>query len=168
MKPKNSKERRNSFLKFLALFLFTVAMVVTAVYFNFKVPNKENQILKAQALNIKKEMDFQNNFNKEMSTVKNMIDSMDVPGQNISYQNSLISTKLVDMQKMIPTKDSTYRYDMYTNIVGLYIELQETKDRLRSLEDAESTIQEYKEAFEKCKDDYKEVERELYILRRSN
>ena len=168
MKPKNSKERRNSFLKFLALFLFTVAMVVTAVYFNFKVPKKENQILKAQALNIKKEMDFQNNFNKEMSTVKNMIDSMDVPGQNISYQNSLISTKLVDMQKMIPTKDSTYRYDMYTNIVGLYIELQETKDRLRSLEDAESTIQEYKEAFEKCKDDYKEVERELYILRRSN
>ncbi len=168
MKPKNTKERRNSFLKFLLLFLVTVGTIVTAVYFNFKVPSKENALLKNEAKNIEKEMNFQDDFSKQMTSIKRMIDSLDVPGQNISYQNSLVSKKLVDMQGQIPTKDSTYRYDMYTHIINLYVELQETKDKLRDLKDAESTIEEYKDALDNCKQDYKEIQRDLDIARRSS
>ena len=163
MKPKNSKERRNSFLKFLGLFLATVSMVVIAVYFNFRVPAKENELLREQAKLVKSEMEFQNGFFNEMQNIKGMIDSLDVPGQNTAYQKSLISAKLVDLQKTIPTKDSTYLYDMHTSIVDLYVELQSAKDKLHALRDAEGTIEEYKEALDKCNQYLKEAERELRV-----
>jgi len=168
MKPKNSKERRKTFLRFLLLFLLTVASILVAVYFNFKVPKKENNLLKTQVRVVKKEMVFQNKFFKEMKSIKGMIDSLDVPGQNVSFQTSLINTKLVDLQKGIPTKDSTYKYDMYTSIVELYAELQNAKDELRSLTDAKSTIEEYKDVLDKCREDLKQAERDLFIARNSN
>ncbi|MDC1161814.1 type VI secretion system TssO [Tenacibaculum sp.] len=165
MKPKNIKERRNSFLKFLLLFVATIAMILIAVFFTFKIPVKENEILKDQAGRIEKELKFQDTFSKSMTRVKRMIDSLDVPGQNISYQNSLISSKLVEMQKIIPRKDSTFKYDMYSGVVGLYVEIQKNKNRLRELKDAESIIEEYKEALEKSKTEYKQLERDLMIAR---
>mgnify|MGYP003672431991 FL=1 len=66
MKPKNTKDRRNSFLKFLLLFLLTTGTIITAIFFNFKVPAKENALLKEQSKMVKKEMDFQSKFSKEM------------------------------------------------------------------------------------------------------
>lgn len=161
MKPKNSKERRTSFLKFLGLFIATVAMILLAVYFNFKVPTKENNLLREQSKLIEKEMEFQGNFFEEMQTVKRMIDSLEVPGAQINYESKLISSKLVEMQQSIPIADSTHLYDMHTTIVDLYVEMMENKEKLRSLSDAEGTIEEYKDALKQCRDDLKQAEREL-------
>ena len=166
MKPKNVKERRNSFLKFLLLFIVTVGTIVTAVYFNFKVPTKENDLLKQEAVSIKKEREFQNDFSNEMLGVKKLFDSLNVPSTNKNYVNTLISSKLADLQKKIPIKDSTYRYDMYVNIVKLNLDLLNAKERLYELRDAESTIKEYKETLESCKDDYKQIQREIDVFRR--
>lgn len=167
MKPKNTKERRNSFLKFSLLFLVTVITIMVAVFFNFKVPTKENQLLKEQEKGIKKERTFQKEFSNEMTHVKVLLDSLDAPGTNRTYINSLISKKLVDLQGIIPTKDSTYNYNMYTRIVSLHVEIQEAKSRLNSLKDTESTIQEYKKTLEKCKDDYILMQRDLDACRRA-
>ena len=164
MKPKNSKERTTSFLKFLALFLVTVGMIVAAVFFTYSVPTKENALLREQTKVIETEMEFQSGFFNEMESVKRMIDSLDVPGQNTAYQKSLISSKLVELQKTIPTKDDdTHLYDMHTAIIELYVELQTAKDKLHELRDAENTIEEYKDALETCRRDLKEAERELRI-----
>ncbi|WP_346882947.1 type VI secretion system TssO [uncultured Algibacter sp.] len=168
MKPKNSKERRNSFLKFLLLFLVTVGIIITAVFFTYKVPNKENTLLKEQAKAIEKEIEFQKGFYKETVSVKSMIDSLDVPGQNIDFQNSLISKKLAALQGKIPTKDSKINFDLYNNIINMYVELQVTKDKLRDLKGAESKIKEYKEALDKCKDDYQQAQRDLQVARYSS
>ena len=165
MKPKNSKERRSAFFKFLGLFLVTMLTLLVAVYFNFKVPNKENALLKTQVKAVEKEMTFQNDFSAEMESIKSMIDSLDVPGQNVPYQNSKISEKLVSLQKTIPTKDSTFRYDMYSNIVAAYADLQQSEGELIDLKDAKNTIEDYKEALEKCRNDLKQAERDLYIAR---
>lgn len=165
MKPKNLKERRSRFLKFILLFLLTVATIMALVFFNFRVPKKENSLLKTQAKSIKKEMEFQNDFSKKMKILRNMIDSLDIPGQNISFQKSLINSRLVDLQKTIPTKDSTYRYDMYTGIVKIYSDFVESKDKLRDLKEAESTIAEYKDELESCRKNLTESERNLYAAR---
>lgn len=167
MKPKNHKERQSGFLKFLLLFVVTVTMVVIAVFFNYKIPSKENSLLKTQAKAIDQEMQFQNEFSEKMLQVKELINSLDTKGQNFSYQNSLISKELVELQKKIPTKDSTYRYDMYTNVVLLQVELQETKNKLRELEGSATKIKDYETALEKCRQDLKTTERELYIARSS-
>ena len=168
MKPKNNKERNSSFLKFLLLFLVTTGTVVGAVYFNYKVPSKENELLREQAKIMDEEMSYQSSFYEEMIATKLMIDSLDAPGANIKYLNSLISDKLVVLQKSIPTKDSTHLFDLHNSIVETYVELQETKDKLLELRDAESTIAEYEKALENCRADLKSTERELYIERRSN
>jgi len=165
MKPKNSKERRSAFLKFLALFVVTVLAILFAVYFNFKVPNKENSLLKAEVKSVESEMEFQKNFSKEMESIKHMIDSLDVPGQNLPYENSLISTKLVDLQKTIPTKDSTFRYDMYNNIIATYVDLQKSEGELISLNDAKNTIEKYKIELEKCRTELTQTKRDLFIAR---
>jgi len=176
MKPKNTKERRNSFLKerrnsflkFLALFLVTVGTIITAIYFNFKVPKKENTLLKEQAKAIKDEAKFQDEFYKEMFETKKLFDSLEVPGSNKAYLNSLISKKLVDLQAAIPTKDSTSKYDMYTRIVNLHVDLQESKDKLNDLSDTAETISQYEETLDKCKSDYIQLQRDMDVLRSQN
>lgn len=168
MKPKNSTERRNAFLKFLALFLVTLLTVVYAVYFNYKIPVKENALLKEKVKQVETEMAFQNKFTKEMKAIKAMIDSLDVKGQNIPYQKNLISARLVDLQKTIPANDSTINYDMYDNIIKLYVEMQETKGEILSLNDAKNTISEYKLALDRCQNNLKQTERNLLIARSGN
>ncbi|MGB0879731.1 MAG: type VI secretion system TssO [Polaribacter sp.] len=166
MKPKNIKERRNSFLKFLLLFLITSGTIVTAIFFTFKVPVKENNTLKAQAKKINTEIIFQNSFSNKMKKVRGMIDSLDVPGQNTEYLNQLIGKNLAEMQKSIPTKDSTYRYDMYSSVVNLFLDIQDMKEDLSELKDAENTIEEYKEALEKSEQENKQLRRDLLITTR--
>lgn len=168
MKPKNNKERSNSFFKFLILFVVTVTMILVAVYFNFKIPKKENKLLREQVEVIDKEMKYQSDFFSEMQILKQMIDSLDVPGQNTSYKNSLISTQIVDLQKNIPPKGPSHIYEMHMAIIELYVELQTATDKLNSLKDAEITIANYKEAYENCSNDLTQIERELYIARRTN
>lgn len=167
MEPKNRKKRRISFLKFLALFIVTVCSVQAAVYFNYAVPKKENRLLRQKSAMLDSESKFQEGFFAEMKGLKGLIDSMDIEGQNISYQSSLITDKIVDLQKKIPSKDSTYLYDMHMDITQLYLELRATKENLIELKDAEKTIAEYKTALKECQEDLKQLERELFIERRS-
>lgn len=74
MKPKNNKARRNSFIKFLLLFVFTVAVIVGAVFFTVKIPTAENRILTTKSLTFKDDMKFQNLFSNEISKTKKLID----------------------------------------------------------------------------------------------
>jgi len=165
MKPKNNKERKTGFLKFLGLFLLTVVMIVAAIYYNFKIPSKENELLRNQIKLVNNDVKFEKNFYREMIKIKNLIDSLNIPGQNVSYQNSLISNELVDLQKSLPTKDSTFRYDMYSNIIHLFVDLQESKGKLGGLGDSQERLQEYKDALKTCQTDLKQAQRDLLIMR---
>lgn len=167
MKPKNSKERRISFLKFLASFIVTVFAILAAVYFNFKVPSDENALLRAEISLYEGEKEFQRSFFGEMKDLRGLIDSMDIEGQNISFQKSLINNKIVNLQKRIPPKDSTYLYDMHIDVTELYAELQLAKEKLFELRDAENMIDEYKNALDVCRQDLEQRERDLFILRSS-
>ena len=164
MKPKNSKERKISFLKFFGLFALTATMIVMAVFFSYNVQKKETTLLREEVKLIKAGVEFQNNFYDEMKEVKGLIDSLDVPGQNTNFLKSQINDKLVVLQKTIPTQDdATDLYDMHSAIVNLYVDLTSAKDKLHSLRDAEATIDEYKNAYDECSRELKAAERELRI-----
>ncbi len=167
MKPKNTKERKSSFIKFLLLFILTTATIMAAVFFNFRVPQKENELLKERAKNVEREMRFQKGFANEVKVLQGMIDSLDLPGQNVSFLNELIGGKLAEMQSSIPRKDSTYRYDMYTGIIETFSDLQETKKELKSLDNAKKRIEEYEETLEKTRAELDQTKRDLDILRLS-
>ena len=58
MKALNAKERNRAFLKFLLFFVFTLVLVVTAIYFDFKLPLKENSYLQKQIDQHQGHLDF--------------------------------------------------------------------------------------------------------------
>ncbi|KAA1245332.1 type VI secretion system TssO [Aquimarina sp. RZ0] len=166
MKPKNSKERRNSILKFSLLFLFTAALIVTAFFFDFnRVPFKENSVLRERSASVEKEMQFQEGFSKGMKEVESLVDSLDIPGQNLSYINQLINSKIIDLKKTIPVEDSTYRYDMYTSIVNSYLDIKEMKGNLKEYGKLKSDLAEYKEELDRVTQELKEANRSLDIYR---
>lgn len=169
MKAKNRKARRSSFLKFFLLFIVTVLIIVVALFFDFKImPFKENKVLRAEAVQIEKEVKFQEGFSEDIKKLKGMVDSLDIPGQNRAFLNSMLSAQIVKLQEKIPVKDSTYRYDMYNNIIWSFAEIQKLKEQVDSYSDVEERISEYKEELEKCRDDLQESERTVDALRRSN
>jgi len=171
MKPKNNKARRNSFIKFLLLFVFTVAVIIGAIFFTFKMPDVENSILKSQSSMFKEDLKFQNAFSKDIQKTKSLIDSLDVPGVNASFLNSLINDKLAKTQSSVQdqiaeTKNkSKYDHEMYFQLINLLAESQKMKSKLIELEDAETTIEEYKEAIDEAKQSVEGLERDLIICR---
>lgn len=143
-------------------------MILVAVYFNFKIPEKENALLRSQIRTISSENDYQTKFYSEMMILKEKIDSLGAPGQNISYENSLISDKILELEKNIPPKSSSYVYDTHKAIANLFKEFQNAKLKLNKFEDSEMTIAQYKLAIENCEKELTQTERELYIARRIN
>jgi len=166
MKPKNSKERQSSFFRFLGLFLLTVITILVAVYFNFKIPSKENKQLREQATIINKDIKFQNEFYNNMKVINNLLDSLNSIKDSEVYVDVLkksIIERLYDLEKTIPTNYSTNRFDFYMDITSLYTELLEGKVKLRSLSNAEAEIEEYGEALEDCRRKLEEANKELRV-----
>jgi len=163
MKPKNSKERRNSFLKFLLIFVFTVATIVTAVFFNFQIAKKENEVLKEQAIRVKEERKFQSEFANKMDEVVVMIDSLTAPGATIAFDNAEIGKRLSDLQNSIPTKDSTINYNLYNKIVKTFVNLQKSQNRLIEVRDTEEKIKEFEIELSKCDAQVIRLNRELQV-----
>ncbi|SHJ03186.1 hypothetical protein SAMN04488096_10746 [Mesonia phycicola] len=169
MKAKNGKARRNSFLKFFLLFILTTGMIVLALFFDFNaIPLKENEVLRTQAIKIEKEIQFQAEFSEDIKLVRDMIDSLDIPGQNRAFLNNILGSQIVKLQEKVPVKDSTYRYDMYNNIIWSFAEIQKLKEELNSYSDVEERISKYKEALDKCRSELQEEKRTVDALRRSN
>lgn len=160
MKPKNSKERYSSFLKFLLLFLITTATAVGAIYFNFRIPSKDNDLLRTRAKTIDAEIKFQNDFYNETELLKALIDSL-VVGQDLFFINGQIGTKLAELKESVPTEESTYLYNMHMSIIDMIADLQTAKNRLLELNEAESDIEFLKSEFEDCKDVVNSLRREL-------
>jgi len=163
MKPNNSKERRTSFLKFLALFLVTVGMIVCAVFFSYQIPKKENAELRAYSKVLEDGMVFQKNFYNEMRIVKNMLDSLDAPGANVELERSRIAKKLATLEETIPTKDDTHLYDMHQKIITLFSDLQMAKEVVYKSRDCVADIEEYKEELDKVREELTEAKRELRL-----
>lgn len=89
----NTQERNRAFLKFLAFFLVTVALVVAAVFFPFKVvPSEQNKKLLLESKRQDKSNDDEDKFVARMSTVNLLFDSLKKPG--IDY--NLVDRSLVD------------------------------------------------------------------------
>lgn len=168
MKPKNSKERRNSFLKFLLLFVVTVVTIVSAVFFNFQIADRENEALKKQAIRVEDEIKFQGKFSNEMNQISIMIDSLTQPGASIAFENTEIGRKLSELQNLIPIKDSTYNYEFYFNVIKVLSTQQKSQNRLLDLKETEEKINKLETIIKDCDEQVKDLERELQIALRSS
>ncbi|AUC76941.1 MULTISPECIES: type VI secretion system TssO [unclassified Olleya] len=166
MKPKNNKERRNSFLKFILIFIVTVGTIVTAVFFDFQIADKENEVLKEQAMLVKEELKFQAEFANKMEVVSIMIDSLTAPGATVSFDNAEIGNKLSDLQNSIPRKDSTANYELYDKIIKTFVKLQKSQNRLIGVREVEEKIKEFEIELKDCDEEVASLNRDLQVALR--
>lgn len=168
MKAKNSKQINKSFFKFILLFMAATIFIVVAVFFNTKIPTKENKELKAQAILVDREIEFQNEFGKSMAMVDNMLDSLDIKSEMRPYINDMITRNIGDMQRSVPKKNEIIQYEMYDRVVKKYAQIQALKKELYSLQESKKRIAEYKEALEESREENKQLQRDLDMLRASS
>ncbi|MTI31960.1 type VI secretion system TssO [Xanthovirga aplysinae] len=167
MEVLNKKERIRAFLLFLLLFVVTIAMIVFTIFFDFQLPWQQNQLLKTENDQISVEFDFQQAYKQKMFKAKDLLDSMNLPGQNSYYMEQLVGSELIEMQKSIP-EDSLLHDDMYDHIITLYTDMLEDKKTLRDLKDAELTISELKQNLEVYKIELESARSDLEVLEKLN
>ena len=167
MEVLNKPQRRSAYWFFVLFFLITVVVLVTAVFFNAYFPFKENSLLKAENLKMKKEMETQNRFSFQLEKVKLAVDSIGVKGQNDFFNEKLALSILADMYKQLP-KDTLKNKNMYNNTIMTYKDLIDAKKQVKQLSgnqalmDSLSTINKtLKEEYDKMKTDL-DVCRQLY------
>lgn len=166
MKPKNSKERNSSFIKFIGLFILVVTVLLVAVFFNFRIPTQENLLLKATVDEVEASEKYQIEFASEVVKVKGMIDSLDIEGGNRAFDNEILVLRLAKIQESINNGEaSDANKDLYFDIIESYEDLRKAKEELEDLKDAKKTIEQLKEAYDKSDSDLKELRREYQILR---
>ncbi|MHA7059438.1 type VI secretion system TssO [Aquimarina sp. M1] len=168
MKPKNSKERRNSILKFALLFLFTVALIVTAFFFDFdRVPLWDNKVLRESLSSVEGDVRFQKDFSKSMFKIEKLIDSLNRPGkkEDLYYINRSLESEIGDLSETIDPKDTTYRYKMYVNIVSSYRQIKEMKALLSKQEEEFKKLEEYKNALRETRERLERVQSDLDLMR---
>ena len=144
MQVLNKQERTTAFLWFLLFFVATVGLFVVAVFFNFQVPVRENAELRKEISAYRKEQAFQADFVQNQEKIRANLDSVNAPNQNAIYVEQEIVKNLSNMHNAIP-KDVVTHYSLYDNFVQIGLALQESKQQLRGLQDAQRTIAELKE-----------------------
>ncbi|MFY7815989.1 MAG: type VI secretion system TssO [Chryseobacterium taeanense] len=167
MEVLNKKQRRSAYWFFVLFFLLTVSVLVTAVFFNAYFPFKENSLLKAENMKMKKEMETQDKFSFQLEKVKAAVDSIGVKGQNDFFNEKLALSILADMYKQLP-KDTLKNKNMYNNTIMTFEDLIDAKKQVIQLSgnhvlmDSLSTINKtLKEEYDKMKTDL-DVCRQLY------
>ncbi|QJB35838.1 hypothetical protein HF324_32760 [Chitinophaga oryzae] len=144
MQVLNKQERTASFLWFLLFFVVTVALFVLAIFFNYQVPSRENASLRKELTAFRQEQAFQAEFLQKLDKVKHNLDSINLPNQNANYMDQVIAGSLAEMRNSIP-KDVVTHYALYDNIVQACLSLQQTKQQLRELQNAQQNIAGLKE-----------------------
>lgn len=138
-KPLNTPERNSAFWKFIFFFFFSVLMIVTAVYFDFRFPYKENEILKEKAEKMRLQSMAQEKFTNSMIHAKALIDSMGKPGVNVKFIGDQVTDKLRDLTNM-HIADSSLQGSLNKVIIDVFLDYNKVKADITNLGDAQIQI----------------------------
>ena len=139
MKALNAKERNRAFLKFLLFFVFTLVLVVTAIYFDFRLPLKENSYLQKQIDQQRQIEHNQENFVNTMNEAVRLLDSLDKPGTDMTQIDAQLDQKMIELDGL-KQKDFSAYGKMDRAILDKFLDLKRAKPKLKKLEDDENKI----------------------------
>jgi len=135
----NSKERNEAFLKFLIFFLVTLILVVLAIYFNFRLPVRENKMLQDEIETQRQQDMLQTRFVAKMQEAVILLDSLGKGGPNADQVNLQLSGKLAEMAGL-QQKDNNIYGKMDKAIVEKFSDLQLWKKNLLNLQEKADKI----------------------------
>jgi hypothetical protein len=162
----NAKERETAFWKFLFFFLLSTLLVTGAVYFDTRVPAKDNAIMRDQISAYKTQAQAQEKFVRSMDEAKALIDSLSRPGSNNVYLNQQIAAKIRELAQL-QYKDSSMYSRLNKNVLDVFLRYQEAANKVVSVGDMPQQLEETKAKYEQAQRDLDNTRRDLDVLRRS-
>src|ERR1700755_2533991 len=163
----NSKDRDTAFWKFLGFFLFSTLLIVSAVYFDTRIPAKDNAIMRDQISAYKTQAVAQEKFVRSMDEAKAMIDSLTRPGSNAVYLNQQIAAKIRELAQL-QYKDSSMYSKLNKNVLDVFLRYQEATNKAASIGDLPRQLDDYRMKYEQAQRDLDNTRRDLDVLRRAN
>ncbi len=147
----NTQDRNQAFLKFLVFFVVTVALVVLAIYFDFRLPVRENKVL-LDEVNLQRQQDVdQSKFAGKMQECMVLLDSMDKAGVNAQQIELQLNGKLTDLN-VLQLKDNTAYGIIDKAVIERLSELQQRKkeeavlrEKANRTDNAESQVNQLQE-----------------------
>jgi uncharacterized protein YpmS len=164
-KPLNTAERSSAFWKFFFFFFIAVAMIVTAVYFDFKLPYKENELLKEKAENMRLQSMAQEKFTTNIIAAKSLIDSMGKPGVNVKFISNQVSDKLSELTNIHIT-DNSIQGGMDKVILGVVFDYNKLKEEMANSGDSQSQIAELSSKNDQLMRENDQLRRDLNLYQR--
>ena len=89
MEALNKKERSDAFASFLVFFLISVSLLLLAVFFAYRVPDKENDLLRKKLKKYERDFSFMNSYSQELDETKVLLDSMSFATTTHRYTNRI-------------------------------------------------------------------------------
>lgn len=148
----NKKERFNAFMLFLVMFFITTGVLITAIFFNFKLPLKENEVLKRENDKMNAQFTFNKEFSEKIEEIGKLIDSLDKAPESFQFISQSINYELVELKEKIPN-DSIVNPALYQNFIITTSEYVNTKKKLFLINDSKKEVDD-------LKDDLKELQAE--------
>ena len=167
MEVLNKKERTSSFLLFLLMFVITVGLLFTAFFFSYKLPWKENDVLRAENDKLQFEFLYQKKFISALEKVDEQIDSLDTVREGYFFLEQSINVDLINLKSDIP-KDSLNDRSMYENLILTYKKLVDAKRDLKQVGTANQDIKDLKEQIVDYEKEIKNLNTALELSRRLN
>jgi septal ring factor EnvC (AmiA/AmiB activator) len=128
----NSRDRNQAFFKFLLFFTITVALVIFAVFFDFKMPTRENAMLHSE-VNIQRQQEMnQLAFMNQVDQALVLLDSMSKPETNVNQVDLALSRKINDLMAIEENSHNLNKKLNKVLIVALG-DLQQARRQLRDV-----------------------------------
>jgi len=163
----NKKERLSAFLLFLLMFIITTGVLITALFYNYKLPLKENEILKAENDKILTQFNFQKQFSEKIEQISVMVDSLDKSPESFQFIEQKINFELVELNEKIPA-DSDQDLKIYDNVILTVKDLVNAKKMLLQVNDSKKEIEVLNTQIKSYEDENKDLIRELELVRQLN
>lgn len=138
-KPLNIQEHNRAFTKFLIFFLVTLTLAVSAIYFNFQVPNKELAILRERSDVLRSQQINQENYKRTLNEVIQVFNKLDSTSSKAMIESEL-TVKLDALRTAASIEDSTASQKLNQMVFSLVNEYRKAKFSLFDLKGYEQEI----------------------------
>jgi len=146
----NNEERNQAFLKFLLFFLITIVLVVSAIFFNYRLPSKENKLLSDEVDIQRQQETNQIKFVGRLDDVNQLLDSLRKYPANFDVLSAQIAGHLAELTDL-QLKDNTPYGKLDKAIVGNVSELLDVRKELYPLLQANAKVSELQKELDQCK-----------------
>lgn len=159
----NKKERFNAFMLFLLMFFITTGVLITAVFFNFKLPLKENEVLKTENDKMNAQFTFNKDFTDRMEAIGKLVDSLDKSPESFQFIEQSINYELVDLKQKIPN-DTVVSPRLYDNMILTVKSYVNAKKKLFLSKDSSKEVDDLKDEIKDLEDENKDLARKLEYM----